>query len=93
MELGHQPYHKGHTYEEWIGNAARKKVGNKRWRKRLRRIIAQLEPIWNFDRLYLGGGNAKKINFELPDKVELFINEQGMRGGVRLWDDTGNSQG
>jgi polyphosphate glucokinase len=92
LELGHQPFRKGRTYEERIGNAARERIGNKRWRMRVRRVIRQLEPIWNYDRLYLGGGNGKKIDFEVPDNVELFVNEQGLRGGMRLWDDLGRGE-
>ncbi len=93
LELGHQPFRKGRTYEERVGNAARQRIGNRRWRKRVQRVIRQLEPIWNYDRLYVGGGNAKKIDFELPDNVELFSNEQGLRGGMRLWDDLGRDEG
>ncbi len=87
LELGHQPFRKGKTYEERIGDAERKRIGNKRWNRRLRRILAQLEPIWNYDRLHLGGGSTKKIGFSLPPKVSTFVNEQGLRGGAKLWDD------
>lgn len=93
LELGHQPFRNGQTYEERIGNAARKRVGNKRWRRRVRRVIEQLGPIWNYDRLYIGGGNAKKLDFELPGNVELFVNERALRGGIRLWEDLGRGEG
>ena len=87
LELGHQPYDKkGRTYEERIGDAERKRIGNKRWNRRVETILAQLEPIWNFDRLHVGGGNLKKIRFELPPKVSTFVNEQGLRGGAMLWE-------
>ncbi len=87
LELGHQPYYKnGRTYEERICDAERKRIGKKRWNRRLQGILAQLEPIWNFDHLHIGGGTAKKITFELPPKTSIFVNEQGLRGGARLWE-------
>ena len=48
-------------------------------------MIAQILPIWNPRVLYLGGGNAKKLTFELPDNVEIVPNVAGILGGVRLW--------
>ncbi len=52
-------------------------------------MIAQLKPIWNYERLYIGGGNAKRLILEeLPDDVTVFTNVDGMAGGMRMWDDT-----
>jgi polyphosphate glucokinase len=48
-------------------------------------MIQQLEPIFNFDLLYLGGGNAEHIKVELPANVKLFTNVEGMAGGVKIW--------
>ncbi len=87
LELGHHPFDNGKSYEELIGQAARKKVGNKKWNKRVRRVIAQILPIWNPRILYLGGGNAKKLTFDLPENVKLILNVAGILGGVRLWQD------
>ncbi len=85
LELGHHPLRKGKTYEERISNAELERVGKKKWNARLQQVLAQLGPIFNYDRLYLGGGNAKKINFSLPEKVSVFSNVEGLRGGLRLW--------
>ena len=87
LELGHHPFEKGHSYEERISDAELKRIGKPRWNERVARVIAQLEPIFNYDRLYLGGGNAKKIKLELPPNVSLFTNVQGLTGGIRLWND------
>ncbi len=87
LELGHHPFDNGKSYEELIGQAARKKVGNKKLNKRVRRVIAQILPIWNPRILYLGGGNAKKLTFDLPENVKLILNVAGILGGVRLWQD------
>jgi len=88
LELGHHPYGKGKTYEDRVSNAARKKIGNKRFRARVKAMIKQLQPILNFDRLYLGGGNAKRLNPKrLAKNVKIFTNVEGMGGGIRLWSD------
>ncbi|NBO65907.1 MAG: ROK family protein, partial [Acidobacteria bacterium] len=39
----------------------------------------------SFDKLYLGGGNAQEITFELPSDVVIVPNELGLRGGIGLW--------
>jgi len=41
----------------------------------------------NFDRLYLGGGNARRIQFELPPDVTVVPNSEGLTGGIELWRD------
>jgi polyphosphate glucokinase len=87
LELGHHPFRKGDTYEEQLGNDARKDVGNKRWNKRVAKAIAQILPIWNPRVLYLGGGNAKKLEIDLPENVKIVPNIAGILGGVRLWED------
>lgn len=88
LELGHHPYGKGSdTYEDRLGNDARKKIGNKRWSRRVHRAVAQLIPIFNPNRLYLGGGNVANLDPEgLPDVVKLVDNSAGIRGGVKLWE-------
>ncbi|MFN7923397.1 MAG: ROK family protein [Bryobacteraceae bacterium] len=85
LEMAHHPFRKGKTYEEWLGNAARKKIGNKKWNKLVREALHNWEALVNFDRLYLGGGNSEKIDFELPPNVVVSSNMEGMLGGVQLW--------
>jgi len=87
LELSHHPFRKGETYDEQLGNAARKEVGKKKWNKRMRKAIDNLRTLTNFDHLYIGGGNAKKIDFELDPDVTIVSNEAGIRGGVALWQD------
>ena len=84
LEIAHHPFRKGETYDQHLGNAALKKVGKKKWNKRVERAIETLRVMTNFDRVYLGGGNAKKVSFKLPD-VRVVSNEFGIRGGARLW--------
>jgi polyphosphate glucokinase len=85
LELSHHPFRKGETYDEQLGNAARKEVGKKKWNKRVRRAIDNLRALTNFDHLYIGGGNAKKIDFELDPDVTIVDNSAGLAGGVVLW--------
>ena len=87
LELAHHPFRKGETYEEQLGNAAKDDAGKKRWNKRVEKAIDMLRNLTLFDCLYIGGGNAKHINFDLPDDVKLVSNELGMRGGIWLWEE------
>jgi len=87
LELGHHPLKKGLSYEQYIGDAARKRVGGKTWNKRVRAAIDQIIPIWNPRVLYVGGGNAspKKLSVKLPRRVKRVDNVAGILGGIRLW--------
>ena len=69
-----------------LGKAALDKIGRKKWRKRVAEMVAQLEPIWNYRKLYLGGGNAKFLKQDkLPENVAIRSNEAGLLGGIALW--------
>lgn len=86
LELGHHPWKK-FTYEDYIGRRGLDKFGKKRWNKYLQEAIAQTANTFNWDHLYLGGGNTKKIDFALPEHVSIVSNEAGLLGGVALWRD------
>jgi polyphosphate glucokinase len=85
LELAHHPVSGNKTYDEYIGNAARKRKGRKAWNKRVAKVIDILREVVRFDHLYLGGGNAKDITFELPPDVTIVPNTDGLTGGIRLW--------
>jgi polyphosphate glucokinase len=85
LELGRHPFRKGVSYDEYVGNAARSRVGNRKWKKRVKRAIDQVRDLVNFDHLYVGGGNAKKIDFNPGADVTIVPNTAGMAGGVGLW--------
>ena len=85
LELGHHPWHKGKTYEEYLGRKGFKKLGTKRWNRMLQKAIEQTAKTFNWDHLYIGGGNAKEIDFKLPENVTVVSNEDGLYGGVALW--------
>jgi polyphosphate glucokinase len=87
LELAHHPFHKGRTYEEELGDKARKKMGKKKWQRRVTEAIDELRRLTTFDHLYIGGGNAKKLSLKLPDDVSLVDNTAGILGGIKLWDE------
>jgi polyphosphate glucokinase len=91
LELGHHPFRKGESYEEQLSNAARKDVGNSKWNKRLAKAIDTVRALVTFDHLYIGGGNAKKVDLKLPRDVTLVSNEAGIMGGIALWRDAGRN--
>src|SRR5262245_49679185 len=65
IELAHIPFRKGETYEEQLGNPALKKVGKRRWNKRLEKAVEVFRKLTNFDKLYIGGGNAANVTINL----------------------------
>jgi polyphosphate glucokinase len=85
LELAHHLFRNGETYDQQLGNAARKEIGGARWTKRVRKAIGNLRRLTNFDNLYVGGGNAKKIEAALDLDVTIISNEAGLKGGVALW--------
>ncbi|MBI2373229.1 MAG: ROK family protein [Deltaproteobacteria bacterium] len=85
LELGHHPFRKGRTYEDLLSNAELGRIGKKKWNRRVRRALDQIMPIWNPDLIYLGGGNARKLEGELPPKVKVSDNVAGILGGIKLW--------
>jgi polyphosphate glucokinase len=85
LELGHHPFTNGKTYEQRVGDRALKRVGKKEWSKRVLQALAQLDPIFNYEILHLGGGNVAHLRGRLPDNVRLFTNVDGMTGGSKLW--------
>jgi polyphosphate glucokinase len=87
LELAHHPFRQHETYDEQVGNAARKKVGTNRWNKRVEKAIANMRRLTNFDHLYVGGGNAKRIELKLDPDVSIVDNVAGLLAGPALWRD------
>lgn len=86
MELGHLPYKKGRTYEDYVGVRGLKRLGKKKWRKHVLDVIERLKAAFEADEVVVGGGNAKLIE-EWPKGVRTGSNAQAFRGGYRLWQD------
>jgi polyphosphate glucokinase len=87
LELSHGPFREGMSFDIALGNAQRKEIGNERWIKRVRKAIAAFDDMLFFDRLYVGGGNAKHLSAaDIGSKGEIVPNTSGILGGVRVWD-------
>ena len=85
LELAHHPWKKDKTYEDFLGKRGLKKHGAKRWNKLVGEAIAQTAATFNWDYLYLGGGNSKEIRFKLEKNIKIISNQDGLLGGVALW--------
>jgi len=85
LEVAHHPFRKGRTYEQLLGDAARKRAGGRKWNRRVREAIEQLAHLFNYDILYIGGGNASKVYKRLPGNVQIVPNLAGLYGGIALW--------
>ena len=84
MELAHLPYKKGRTYEDYVGDAGRKRSGKKKWRRHVAGVVTRLGAALEVDEVVVGGGNAKKL-CRLPKGVRLGSNADAFTGGYRLW--------
>jgi polyphosphate glucokinase len=84
MELGHLPYRKGRTYEDYVGLRGLKRLGKKRWRQHVLLVIEQLQAALEPDDVVIGGGNAKRLA-ELPMGCRFGDNANAFVGGFKLW--------
>lgn len=85
LEMAHHPVSKKKTYDEYIGEAELIRIGEKKWNKRIKKVIKILKVVFNYDRLYISGGNADVIKFKLDDNISIVGNRDGIKGGARLW--------
>lgn len=72
--------------DAFIGNAALGTVGAEKWNRRLRRTFDNVHRLTSCQRLYVGGGNARKVSPDVPPYIKLVSNMAGLTGGVRLWE-------
>ena len=86
MELAHHPVSKDRNYDEYVGDAALKEKGKEKWNERMAKVLNVLKVVFNYDRLYIGGGNAGKLTIPLDDNIHIFTNQDAIKGGARLWD-------
>ena len=84
MELGHLPYKKGQTFEDYVGQAGLKRLGRRKWQHAVFDVVAQLRAAFLAEYVVLGGGNVKKLD-ELPPACRMGDNSNAFLGGIRLW--------
>ncbi|MFC7550342.1 ROK family protein [Plantactinospora sp. GCM10030261] len=89
LELSQAPVRWGMTYDTYIGEHERRRLGDSFWSRRVRGVVDGLRPVFLWDRLYLGGGNSRLIRPEqlarMGDDVVVVPNDAGILGGVRAW--------
>ena len=83
-ELGHLPYKRGRSFEDYVGERGRERRGNQKWRKSVRDVIAHLQGAFEADYVVLGGGNSVRMK-KLPQGTRLGDNRNSFTGGLRLW--------
>jgi len=86
LELGHHPWRKK-TYEDYLGKRGLRLFGVKRWNKLVKRAVAQTAETFNWDTLYIGGGNATKLTLKPNRDIKIISNEEGLLGAMALWRD------
>ena len=87
MELGHLPYKKGKTYEDFVGICGLERLGKKKWRRHVADVVERLRAALEPDYIVIGGGNVHKLK-TLPPHTFAGENENAFRGGFRLWNGT-----
>jgi len=85
LELAHHAITKDHTYDSYVGDDALESKGPEKWNNRVRKVLTMLKTVFNYDRLYIGGGNSNKISLKLDENMIIITNKDGIRGGARLW--------
>ncbi|MDB5134925.1 MAG: hypothetical protein JWP37_1528 [Mucilaginibacter sp.] len=85
LELAHHPFAKGKTYDDYVGERALEKEGLQKWNRRMIKVLKVLKTVINYDTLYIGGGNSDKLKFKLDKNIKLVTNQDGIKGGTRLW--------
>jgi polyphosphate glucokinase len=84
MELGHLPYKKGKSYEDYVGIRGLERLGKKKWRRHVEDVVERLRAALEPDYIVIGGGNVHKLK-KLPPHAFAGENENAFRGGFRLW--------
>jgi polyphosphate glucokinase len=92
LELAHLPYRDNRTYEDFVGLRGMKRLGRKKWRKHVAKVVALLKHGLQVDYVMLGGGQTKYLK-RLPPGVRLGTNAHAILGGVRIWDEPKHRHG
>jgi polyphosphate glucokinase len=84
-ELAPLPYKRGRSFEEYVGERGRKRLGSKKWRKAVADVIERLHAALEVDYVVVGGGNARRLQ-RLPKNTYRGANSNAFVGGLRLWE-------
>ncbi len=85
LELGQHHAIDDCNYDGYIGHAAYLELGPEAWNERAKRVLSSVQALTNVDRLYVGGGNSRRLTFGLPVWASVVPPATGISGGARLW--------
>jgi polyphosphate glucokinase len=85
LELGQHPATDDCNYDQYIGHAAYLELGLPAWNERAKRVLDAVQALTNVDHLYIGGGNSRRLTFNLPPWASVVPPATGISGGARLW--------
>jgi polyphosphate glucokinase len=89
LELSQAPVRWGLSYDTYIGEHERRRLGDALWSRRVLRVVEGLRPVFLWDRLYLGGGNSRHVTplvlEKMGDDVVIVPNSAALVGGARAW--------
>lgn len=89
LEMSQAPVRWGLSYDTYIGEHERRRLGDALWSRRVLRMVEGLRPVFMWDRLYVGGGNSRHITApvvaKLGDEVVIVPNSAALVGGARVW--------
>ena len=90
LELAHFNAKEDKDFDAFIGDKAFQKDGEAKWNKKLKEVIALFKLVVNYNKLYLSGGNAKRVDIKLDSNVTICGNRDGIKGGAFLWEKEDN---
>ena len=56
----------------------------------MQRVLSILKTVFNYDHLFISGGNAQLLTFELDANVTIEDNKDGIKGGAVAWEQVRN---
>ena len=82
---------RGRIYDTYIGDASRAGWATSAWCRRVRDVLIGLRPVFEWDRLYIGGGNGvasveQRDLLTVGGQILVVPNSAGIVGGVKAWD-------
>lgn len=84
LELAHHPFRGDRSYNENVGDAARRALGEEKWTERVTDAVRTLRALTFYDTLYIGGGNSGKL-VDFTEPAVIVDNVNGILGGLKLW--------
>jgi polyphosphate glucokinase len=85
LELAHHPVTKHKDYDQYIGEKALINIGEDKWNRRMQKVLNILKTVFNYDHLYISGGNASKLRLKAEQNITIVTNKDGIKGGSKLW--------